>query len=109
MGIDYDSQLVFGKVFSEEDMKKIVDKVNQDGEFLYEEHTFDMFPNIIFEHAYPYPYGNPVYFITLVGPNVTLEQLTNALANKHDEYKRFLEYFEIDYTEPIITSLPHIW
>lgn len=127
MGVDNSTKLIFGMVLSEEQISKIEDKISAklnsnensdknsneidiwDGEYTIEE-----FPQVFLgfsSHYYDASSEHCDHFISLIDPyktKLSIRELQELFELKNI-YTKVLEYFGIEYSEPKLISLVHIW
>jgi hypothetical protein len=130
MGIDNNSRLFFGYILSDEDIVKIFSKISNPGfsqddlydgfrdgfEDKFNDEIKNEFPQLFFGLTSPYydsPSDEQTYYISLFDSRqtkLTLEELTQLMMwDTNTNYRKFFDYFGIEFSPPKMYSLPHIW
>lgn len=101
MGIDYDSVLVFGAQFEEGELKTCIEDLQRD----------ERYPALTFgEVSLRFNAPTPTYYVSLISSgNYDVDELREAYTNGILQYRAFFQAQGLNYREPRIFSLTHIW
>ena len=116
MGIDYNAKLVFGIFLTVEQKTQISNKHGEDMWVGEDSSAYDDYPDLFFDSASPYfdaPECDRDYFISIIEPrktSYTCEELTDFMSIwKNTTFAKCLLDFGIDFAEPKLYAVPHIW
>lgn len=112
MGIDNTAKLIFGIEIDYESLERIMKTFDKDDFDDFQCLFYDKY-NVYFLRASPYydsPLEDNTFFISMIDSEESLlSDLIKISEEKKEHYTNCLEKLGIEYKEPKLLAVPHIW